>query len=140
MTSADNMRRMSGFMFFDISKKDQPALPQEYVDDHSGRVNKDHTVMTFLGPMAECIEHGSDGDTLYSLFDDQGNLRKDDQKGMSDFLYSQRVVVNRTVLIRLLENMTSDWVMFKASEDNPLKVIGEIGEIPCAAYIAPRIE
>lgn len=140
MTTADNMRRMSGFMFFDIPKKDQPTLPQEYVDDHSGRVNRDHTVMTFLGPMAECIEHGCDGDILYSLFDAQGDLRKDDQKGIGDFPYSQRVVVNRTVLIKLLENMTSDWVMFKASEDCPLKIIGEIGEIPAAAYIAPRIE
>ena len=40
----------------------------------------------------------------------------------------------------ILENMDSDFVRFKVSTDAPLRILGEIGETPAGAAIAPRID
>ena len=47
----------------------------------------------------------------------------------------------RTWLIKLLQNMTSDYVRLRVDDDTMIMVmLGEVGEKPAAAIIAPRID
>ena len=137
---ADDLRRMAAFMEYDVKKADQGALDERFLTDKAGRVSRDHTVMTFLGPMALAIFEETDSGKIFELYGDNGELRRDDQKAINDSPDVQRVVVTRSVLMKLLEPMTSDFVILKIAKNYPMKIVGEIGENCAAAYIAPRVE
>lgn len=137
--NADETRKAAAFMYSDISAKKQPALAPDYLQDNSGRCHKDKFVITFVGLFADMIFEGRDGNNSYDLYDQEDMLQRT-QKGMEDRDLMQRVIVNREELIKLLQPMTSDWVMLKIADDYPVKICGEIGECKVAAYLAPRIE
>ena len=47
----------------------------------------------------------------------------------------------RAWLIKLLQNMTSDYVRLRVDDDTMIMVmLGEVGEKPAAAIVAPRID
>lgn len=138
--NADEMRKAAAFMEFDVKKSEQKPIAGEYLSEYSGRMNKDRTVITFLGPFALAVFEGGDSEMDYTLYNDKGEYRRGDQKPIIDSENTQRVVVDRSVLMKLLEPMTSDFVMLKVADDYPVKVCGEIGESKAAAYIAPRID
>ena len=136
---ADDLRRMAAFMEYDVKKAEQGALDERFLTDEAGRISRDRTVMTFLGPMALRIFEETDSGIRFDLYEDDGELRRDDQKSIDDSPEVQRVVITRSVLLKLLEPMTSDFVILKVAKDYPLKIVGEIGENCAAAYIAPRV-
>ena len=137
---ADDLRRMAAFMEYDVKKAEQSALDERFLTDEAGRLSRDCTVMTFLGPMALRIFEETDGGKIFDLYDGKdGELRSGEQKTVADADDMQRVVITRSVLLKLLEPMTSDFVILKVAKDYPVKIVGEIGESCAAAYIAPRV-
>jgi hypothetical protein len=43
-------------------------------------------------------------------------------------------------LLKLLQNLTSDYVMFMIADSGIMVMRGEVGDVHAAAIIAPRIE
>lgn len=138
--NADDARRESAFMDWYLPKNKQRSVPEGMKRDYCGAMDPGHTVITFLGPMADVMwDLGSD-DMTYELYNSDGELEKEEQKQIPRHDNSQRVTVNREWLLKLLTPMTSDWVIFEAATDYPLRVIGKIGDEQAAAYISPRLE
>ena len=138
--NADETRKASAFMYYDVKTKDQPALPDCYIEDMAGRMSKDRCVITFLGDMAKEVFDETDSTVQnYALYDSEDDLRRS-QQPIKDHDMMQRVVLNRELLLKLLAPMTSDYVILKIADDYPCKICGEIGDQYAAAYIAPRID
>lgn len=137
--NADEQRKAAAFMYSDVPAKKQPSLPSAYIEDQSGRIHKDRFVITFLGLMADHVFSECDDNKSYDLYDQEDMLQRT-QKGLDERDTTQRVILNREELIRLLQPMTSDWVMFRIATDYPVKICGEIGDVKAAAYVAPRVE
>ena len=138
--NADETRKASAFMYYDVKTKDQPALPDCYIEDMAGRMSKDRCVITFLGDMAKEVFDETDSMVQdYQLYDSEDDLRRS-QQPIKDHDNMQRVALNRELLMKLLAPMTSDYVILKIADDYPIKICGEIGDQYAAAYIAPRID
>lgn len=137
---ADDARRESAFMDWYLPKNKQRTVPAVMTQDYCGAVDPGHTVITFLGPMADCAwDHGCSPDMTFDLYNHEGEYRGETRiTPLSE--NNQRVVVNREWLLKLLAPMTSDYVILEAAENYPLRIIGEIGERKAAAIIAPRLE
>ena len=82
--NADEMRKASAFMQFDFKKSEQDPVADEYLTEYSGRICKDRTVITFLGPFALTVFEGGDGEIEYTLYDEYGAYPRKDQKPIAD--------------------------------------------------------
>lgn len=137
---ADDARRESSFVYWYKPKAKQDVVDGQLNREYAGAINPGHTVITFIGPMADVLwDRGSEG-MQYDLYDENGELRRSDQSLVPLHENSQRIVVTREWLLKLLEPMTSDYVIIEAAENYPVRVIGEIGERKAAALIASRVE
>lgn len=121
-----------------LPKAKQRTVPPEMVNDYSGAKDPDSVVITFLGPMAEVLREREESQMDYDLYDQNGNYLRL-QKPIPRHANNQRWVCSREVLLKLLEPMTSDHVIFELSEDYPARILGQIGDRACAAFVAPRI-
>ena len=138
MTTADNARKESAFIFYDMPKKDQPTVDPGY-KDNAARMSMDHVTLTMIGTAAKHAFNGEGPDKM-EVFDAEGNLRNPEFKHFNYDIEGFRVAVPVSMLRKILEPMTSDWVMLKIRTDYPLAAVGMIGDEYCAAYIAPRID
>lgn len=138
--NADMSRKESQFMDWYLPAKKQRTVPMCMREgEPAGAVNPEHTVIAFLGPAAEMLKDPEMDGNYYDLYDSEGNFVRA-ERFIATRPDTQKCVYNRKVLISLLEAMTSDWVMFQVSTDYPGRITGQIGDLPCAALIAPRVE
>lgn len=138
MTTADNARKEAAFLYYDVPKKDQPVFDDE-MKKHCGRMSADHISITMIGSAANDLFYNERNGT-YELYDDNGELCSKDHKHIPPGDSEQSVVIQKSILMKLLEPMTTDWVLLRVADDYPICVIGKIGEDTAAAYIAPMID
>ncbi len=133
--TADETRMKAAFIQWDVPPKKQENLCPASEHGDAARMDARQIVFTALEDAAEAIWYGAE--FSYYKASDPLNLRTFKK---SDFGPYETVAVDRKVLIKILENMDSDFVRFKVSTDAPLRLLGEIGETPAGAAIAPRVD
>ena len=139
--TADMTRQEVRFIRWDVPARKQEDLLDTVKDGERGRLDYGHCVFTALGDSAVALwaadgskmeyvtttKDGTDDDTVIS-----GHVPK--VKG-TNALY------NREWLVKILSNMTSDYVRLRVDDGTTIMVmLGEVGEKPAAAIIAPRID
>ena len=133
--TADETRMKAAFIQWDIPPKKQENLCLASEHGDAARMDARQIVFTALEDAAEAIWYGTE--LTYYKAEDPLNLMTFKK---ADFGPYETVSVDRKALIKILENMDSDFVRFKVSTDAPLRLLGEIGETPAGAAIAPRID
>jgi len=133
--TADETRMKASFIQWDIPSKKQENLNPTAEYGYAARLDPKHIALTALEDAAEAIWHGKEFD--YYEAEDPLNLKK---YAKNDGLLYETVTIDRKILIKILDNMDSDFIRFKVSTDAPFRLLGEIGETPAGAVIAPRID
>lgn len=138
--TADMTRQEVRFIRWDVPDKKQDDLLDLARDGEYARIDSSHCVFTALGETAtafwknggnrmeyvKTMPDGTDGDLL------NGTIPK---------VTGTSACYSRTFLIKLLQNMTSDYVRLRVDDNTMIMVmLGEVGEKPAAAIIAPIID
>lgn len=138
--TADMTRQEVRFIRWDVPDKKQEDLLDLVRDGEYARIDNGHCVFTALGETAtafwknggnrmeyvKTMPDGTDGDLM------NGTIPK---------VSGTSACYCRTWLIKLLQNMTSDYVRLRVDDGSTIMVmLGEVGEKPAAAIIAPRID
>ena len=138
--TADITRQEVRFIRWDVPDKKQDDLLDLVRDGEYARLDNGQCVFTALGQTAtafwknggsrmeyvKTMPDGTDGDLL------SGTIPK---------VTGTSACYCRTYLIKLLQNMTSDYVRLRVDDGTTLMVMsGEVGEKPAAAIIAPIID
>ena len=138
--TADITRQEVRFIRWDVPDKKQDDLLDLVRDGEYARLDNGQCVFTALGQTAtafwknggsrmeyvKTMPDGTDGDLL---------------SGTIPTITGTSACDCRTWLIKLLQNMTSDCVRLRVDDDTMIMVmLGEVGEKPAAAIIAPRID
>lgn len=138
--TADMTRQEVRFIRWDVPDKKQEDLLDLVRDGEYARIDDSRGVFTALGKTAtafwknggnrmeyvKAMPDGTDGDLL------SGTIPK---------VTGTPACYCRTWLIKLLQNMTSDYVRLRIDDGSTIMVmLGEVGEKPAAAIIAPRID
>ena len=138
--TADMTRQQVRFTRWDVPEKKQDDLLALVRDGEYARIDTGHCVFTALGKIAtafwknggnrmeyvQTMADGTDGDLL------GGTIPK---------VTGPSACYCRAWLIKLLQNMTSDCVRLRVDDDTTIMVmLGEVGEKPAAAIIAPCID
>ena len=133
--TADETRMKASFIQWDIPSKKQENLCPTSERGDAARMDSQHIVFTALEDAAEDIWYGNEFD--YYEARDPLNLMKYPKNNGGPF---ETVAIDRKILLKILSSMDSEFVRFKVSTDAPLRLLGEIGETPAGAAIAPRID
>ena len=137
--TADMTRQEVRFIRWDVPDKKQEDLPDPVRNGERGRMDKAHCTFTALGETAAAfwnggnrmeyvttMPDGTDGDFL------GGNIPK---------ITGTNACYNREWLVKILSNLTSDYVRIRIDDASTLMVMmGLVGEKKAAAILAPRIE
>lgn len=142
MTTADDARREAAFLYWRLSKNKQPQVPQELSDGEGGVVDGTHIAMTALGRTAQMMLGVVPVDVSdIDLYTEDGQQC---QRGFHLINVDSDLgtfAVSRETLLKLLTPMTSDYVTLNFSSRGGVWMIGGmIGDKPCAAYLAPRVD
>ena len=138
--TADMTRQEVRFIRWDVPDKKQEDLLDLVRDGEYARIDNGHYVFTALGETA-------------TAFWKNGGSRMQFVKTMPDGTDGELLTATipkvagtsacycRSFLIKLLQNMTSDYVHLRVDDGTTIMVmLGEVGEKPAAAIIAPRID
>ncbi len=143
MTTADDARREAAFLYWRLSKNKQPQVPQELSDGECGIMDKDHVTLMALGKTALMMIGlvPAVKDQMIDLFTEDGEHCQRGFKVMNVDPDLGTFAVDREKLLKLLTPMTSDYVTLNFSSRQGVWMIGGmIGDKPCAAYLAPRVD
>lgn len=138
--TADMTRQEVKFMRWDIPDKKQEDLPDPLRNGERSRIDKARCAFTALGETAVAfwknggkrmqivttMPDGTDGELL------DGSIPK---------ITGTNACYNREWLVKILSNMTSDFVTIRIDDGSTLIVMmGLVGEKEAAAILAPRIK
>lgn len=142
MTTADDARREAAFLYWRLSKNKQPQVPQEISDGEGAVIDDTHITLTALGRtalmMIGLVPHT---DSEVDLYTESGEACQRGFKIIDADMDLGTFEVDREKLLKLLSPMTSDYVTLNFSSRRGVWMLGGmIGDKPCAAYLAPRIE
>ena len=142
MTTADDARREAAFLYWRLSKNKQPQVPQELSDGEGGVIDKGHITMTALGRTAQMMLGLIPvADQEIDLFTEDGELCQRGFRMVNADLDLGTFAVSRETLLKILTPMTSDYVTLNFSGRSGIWMLGGmIGDKPCAAYLAPRVD
>ena len=139
--TADMTRQEVRFIRWDVPARKQEDLLDAVKDGERGRLDYGHCVFTALGESGAALwaadgskmeyvtttKDGTDGDTVTT-----GHVPK--VKGTN-------AIYNREWLVKILSNMTSDYVRIRIDDSSTVLVMmGLVGMKEAAAMMAPRIE
>lgn len=139
--TADMTRQEVRFIRWNVPARKQEDLLDAVKDGECGRLDHMRCVFTGLGESAVALwaadgskmgyvtttKDGTDGDTVTT-----GRVPK--VKGTN-------ACYNREWLVKILSNMTSDYVKIRIDDSSTVLVMmGLVGEKEAAAVVAPRIE
>ena len=135
--TADDTRLTAAFIQWDIAPKKQKDLEDDIATGDAARMDRTHVVFTAVGDATCRIFHR----------DNFGYRAENTEQELSDVRQfkscdcdDSRVKVSRKILIKLLENMDSDYVKLGITPNYPLVILGEIGEEYAGCAIAPLFE
>lgn len=142
MTSADDARREAAFLYWRLSKNKQPQVPQELSDGKGGVVDGTHITMTALGETAQMMLGVVPVDVSdIDLYTEDGQQCQRGFRLINVDSDLGTFAVSRETLLKLLTPMTSDYVTLNFSSRGGVWMLGGmIGDKPCAAYLAPRVD
>ena len=138
--TADMTRQEVRFIRWDVPDRKQEDLLDLVKDGEYARIDDSRGVFTALGKTAtafwknggsrmefvKTMPDGTDGDLV------TGTIPK---------VTGTSACYCRAWLVKLLQNMTSDYVRLRVDDGSTIMVmLGEVGEKPAAAIIAPRID
>ena len=140
---ADNTRQMVRFMETDLPEKKQIDLTVPQKCGERAVFSMDRVVVTGVDNMAELIfadvARSIPTDSVVNA-DKQPEFTENEKRlELPSLPDAKTVCVNRRRLVKLLSELTGDWVMLRVENDFPLLLAGRIGEHTAAAAIAPRI-
>ena len=143
MMKADVSRQMVRFMETDLPEKKQIQLTVPQMCGERAVFSMDRVVVTGFDNMAELIftdiSRSIPTDSIVNA-DKQPEFTENEKRlELPSLPDAKTVCVNRRRLVKLLSELTGDWVMLRVEEDFPLLLAGRIGEHTAAAAIAPRI-
>ena len=133
--TADETRMKASFMQWDIPAKKQKDLCPIYAKGEAARMDAKHITFTALEETALALWYGK----AFPYYEDKyvNELRGFPAK---DGGPHETVIIDRKILMKILDNMDSDYVKIKVKTDEPIRLLGQIGETPAGAAIAPRID
>ena len=138
--TADMTRQEVRFIRWDVPDKKQDDLLDLVRDGEYARIDDSRGVFTALGKTATAFwKNGGSRMGLVKTMPDgtDGDL----MDGTIPKVSGTSACYCRTWLIKLLQNMTSDYVRLRVDDGTTIMVmLGEVGEKPAAAIIAPRID
>ena len=138
--TADMTRQEVRFIRWDVPDKKQEDLLDLVRDGEDARIDKDHCVFTALGETATAFWKNG-GNRMEYVTTMQDGTDGELKSGTIPKITGTSACYCRTFLIKLLQNMTSDYVRLRVDDDTTIMVmLGEVGEKPAAAIIAPRID
>ena len=141
---ADVTRKMVRFMETDLPEKKQIDLTVPQKCGERAVLSMDHVVVTGFDNVADLIfsdvGRSIPTDSVVNA-DKQPEFMENEKKlDLSSLPDAKTVCVNRRRLVKLLSELTGDYILLRVENDFPLLLAGKIGEHTAAAAIAPRIE
>ncbi len=133
--TADETRLKASFIQWDIPTKKQKDLCPIYANGEAARMDAQHVTFTALGEAALNIWYGKGFPYYEDKYVNELKTFPQDNGGPHEV-----VIIDRKILMRILDNMDSDYVKIKVKTDAPIRLFGQIGETPAGAAIAPRID
>ncbi len=138
--TADMTRQEVRFIRWDVPDKKQEDLPDLIRNGERARLDNAQCVFTALGETATAFWKNG-GNRMEYVKTMQDGTDGDLFGGTIPKVTGTNACYCRAWLIKLLQNMTSDYVRLRVDDGTTLMVmLGEVGEKPAAAIIAPRID
>ena len=138
--TADMTRQEVRFIRWDVPDKKQDDLLDLVRDGEYARIDKGHCVFTALGKTATALWKNG-GNRMEYVKTMQDGADGELSGGTIPKITGTSACYCRAYLIKLLQNMTSDYVRLRVDDDSTLMVmLGKVGEKPAAAIIAPIID
>jgi hypothetical protein len=138
--TADMTRQEVRFIRWDVPDKKQEDLPDLIRNGERARIDNGQCVFTALGETATAFWKNG-GNRMEYVKTMQDGTDGDLFGGTIPKITGTSACYCRAWLIKLLQNMTSDYVRLRVDDGTTLMVmLGEVGEKPAAAIIAPRID
>lgn len=138
--TADMTRQEVRFIRWDVPDKKQEDLPDLIRNGERARLDKGHCAFTALGETAAAFwKNGGNRMEYVATMPDgtDGNLLG----GTIPKIEGTNACYNREWLLKILSNMTSDYVRLRIDDTSTLMVMmGLVGKKKAAAILAPRIE
>lgn len=137
--TADMTRQEVRFIRWDVPDKKQEDLPDPVRNGERGRIDEAHCAYTALGETAAAFWNGGKRMEIVATMPDGTD---GDLLGASiPKITGTNACYNREWLVKIMSNMTSDWVMIRIDDASTVMVMmGLVGEKEAAAILAPRIE
>ena len=133
--TADQTRLKASFIQWDIPATKQEDLPSIFEDGELARMDSQHVTFTALGSVALALWNGE----TFSYCQHSHTHPGEEKDFPEDKGPIEIVSIDRKILLKILDNMDSDSVKIKVKTNAPIRLLGQIGETPAGAAIAPRI-
>ena len=137
--TADMTRQEVRFIRWDVPDKKQEDLPDLIRNGVRARVDKNLCVITALGETAAAFWKNG-GNRMEYVATMPNGTDGDPVDGTIPKIEGTNACYNRKWLVKILSNMTSDYVMLRIDHGSTLMVMmGLVGDKEAAAILAPRI-
>lgn len=138
--TADMTRQEVRFIRWDVPDKKQEDLPDSVRNGKCGRMDVGNCVLTALGETAVALWKNG-GDRVEYVTTKPNGTDSDLRGGAIPKIIGTDAWYNRKWMVKILSNMTSDFVRIRIDDCNTVMVMrGLVGEKEAAALLAPRIE
>ena len=139
MTTADDARREAAFLYWRLPKNKQPQVPQELTEGQGAVVDDSYVSIAALGVTAKMmLKNDPTGDRFMTTYTQDGKLSREELMMFNIDEDLGLFAVDREMLLKLLQPMTSDYVTLQFSGKDGVWILGGmVGDKTAAAYIAP---
>ena len=138
--TADMTRQEVRFIRWDVPDKKQEDLLDLVRDGEYARIDNGNCVFTALGETATAFWNNGGNRSMQYVKTMPDGTDGDLLTGTIPKVTGTPACYCRAWLIKLLQNMTGDNVRLRVDDGTTIMVmLGEVGEKPAAAIIAPRI-
>lgn len=138
--TADMTRQEVRFIRWDVPARKQEDLLDAVKDGERGRLDYGRCVFTALGESAVAL-WAADGSKMEYVTTTKDGTDGDTIGGRVPKVKGTNACYNREWLVKILSNMTSDYVRIRIDDSSiVLVMMGLVGEKEAAAMVAPRIE
>lgn len=138
--TADMTRQEVRFVRWDVPTRKQEDLLDAVKYGEHGRLDYGRCVFTALGESAVAL-WAADGSKMEYVTTTNDGADGDTIGGRIPKVKGTNAIYNREWLVKILSNMTSDYVRLRIDDSSTVLVMmGLVGEKKAAAMVAPRIE
>lgn len=138
--TADMTRQEVRFVRWDVPTRKQEDLLDAVKYGESGRLDYAHCVFTALGESAVAL-WAADGSKMEYVMTTKDGDDSNTIGGYVPKVKGTNAIYNREWLVKILSNMTSDYVRLRIGDSSTVLVMmGLVGEKEAAAMMAPRVE